>query len=124
MVWDWWKEDNEDGDDDRIDVGVPLRHSPLRSDIWIKTLGPERNPGIDQRTLWTTLRERIGELSQFPLHHVQCAIMVDTDGDDHSLAYLDLWGKERLMAGLDLVYTEDKLKMKIEHMEKSRSQLW
>jgi hypothetical protein len=70
------------------------------------TYGPRRDPGNIERTMWTVLLERLSELIGCPLEEVKdriedgCAVL------DHSLAMLSLYGKERLIKGLDMEYVD------------------
>jgi hypothetical protein len=65
------------------------------------TQGPRTN--VKERSLWTTLLERVAELMECPLENVRGAIEEDATPHSHSLAWLDLHGKETLMKGEDLV---------------------
>jgi len=67
------------------------------------TQGPRREPGRE-RSLWTTLLERLSELVECPLNEVRGRIEDGCDMPDHSLANLCLYGKERLVKGLDMEY--------------------
>ncbi|CAO2650281.1 Nn.00g015730.m01.CDS01 [Neocucurbitaria sp. VM-36] len=71
-----------------------------------RTQGPRKEPGSRGRTLFTTLLERMAELIECPLEEVKVRIEQYTDAKDHSLAYLDLVGKARLLQGLDLDYVD------------------
>ncbi|KAL1607751.1 hypothetical protein SLS60_002687 [Paraconiothyrium brasiliense] len=65
------------------------------------TQGPRR--AVKERSLWTTLLECMAELTECPLENVMGAIEEDAAAHNHSLAWLDLQGKETLMTGEDLV---------------------
>lgn len=67
-----------------------------------RTQGPLREPGLEGRSLFTTLLERLAELMKCTLEEVRSRIENDTDLQNHSLAYLDLEGKAQLMRGLNL----------------------
>ncbi|KAF2447448.1 hypothetical protein P171DRAFT_354920 [Karstenula rhodostoma CBS 690.94] len=65
------------------------------------TQGPRK--GVRERSLWTTLLERMAGLMACPLENVRGAIEEDAAPHDHDLAWLDLEGKASLMRGEDLV---------------------
>lgn len=65
------------------------------------TQGPRK--GVKERSLWTTLLERMAELMECPLENVRGAIEEDAAPRNHGLAWLGLEGKEALMKGEDLV---------------------
>ncbi|CAA9958725.1 hypothetical protein PTMSG1_02264 [Pyrenophora teres f. maculata] len=71
-----------------------------------RTQGPklEKGPG---RSLYTTLLERLAELVGCGLGDVRRRIEQDLERSDHSLAYLSLGGKARLLQGRDLEYLDD-----------------
>ena len=71
------------------------------------TQGPQPNPEMKQRSLFTTLLERMAELIRCPLEEVVGSILEDTEIPDHSLAWLSLANKARLLKGLDLEYVDD-----------------
>ncbi|KAF1840685.1 uncharacterized protein K460DRAFT_190917 [Cucurbitaria berberidis CBS 394.84] len=71
-----------------------------------RTQGPHKEPGANGRSLFTTLLERLAELMGCPLEEVESKIEQNTDKKDHSLAYLDLMGKARLLGGLDLTFVD------------------
>ena len=71
------------------------------------TEGPARNPVTRQRSLYTTLLDRLAELVGCPLSEVVSRILDDVEMPDHSLAWLSLAGKERLIQGLDLEYVDE-----------------
>ena len=70
------------------------------------TQGPRRRPGGGERSLWTTLLERLSELVDCPLSEVRRRIEDGCEATDHSLANLSLYGKERLVKGLDMRYVD------------------
>ncbi|KAF2793324.1 hypothetical protein K505DRAFT_277146 [Melanomma pulvis-pyrius CBS 109.77] len=70
------------------------------------TQGPAQNPVTRRRSLYTTLLERLAELIDCPPSEVVSRIIHDIEVPDHSLAWLDLRGKERLVQGLDLEYVD------------------
>lgn len=70
------------------------------------TQGPHRDPAKKERSLWTTLLERLADLASCPLEEVKGRIEDDVEPPDHSLAWLDLAGKARLMEGKDLDYID------------------
>ncbi|KAF2691033.1 hypothetical protein K458DRAFT_438741 [Lentithecium fluviatile CBS 122367] len=70
------------------------------------TQGPQRDPARRQRSLWTVLLERLAELVECPLEEVRGRIEEGCEAKDHSLAMLGLWGKERLVSGLDMEYVD------------------
>ncbi|KAF9740606.1 hypothetical protein PMIN06_000333 [Paraphaeosphaeria minitans] len=65
------------------------------------TQGPRK--GTREKSLWTTLLERVATLMQCPLENVRGAIEEDAAPHNHGLAWLDLKGKEALMSGEDVV---------------------
>ena len=65
------------------------------------THGPRKE--FRERSLWTTLLERVADLTECPLENVKGAIEEDAAPHEHHLAWLDLEGKETLMRGEDLV---------------------
>lgn len=65
------------------------------------THGPKRE--FRTRSLWTTLLERIAQLTSCPLENVRGAIEEDTAPYDHDLAWLDLEGKATLMKGDNVI---------------------
>jgi hypothetical protein len=71
------------------------------------TQGPERNPDLKLRSLYTTLLERMAELMESPLEEVVGRINEHIEATDHSLAWLSLSGKARLIQGLDLDYADE-----------------
>lgn len=71
------------------------------------TQGPERGPAMAQRSLFTTLLERLAELAECPLEEIRGRIEEDVEVSDHSLAWLDLKGKARLIQGSDLEYVDE-----------------
>ncbi|KAF2653879.1 hypothetical protein K491DRAFT_497864 [Lophiostoma macrostomum CBS 122681] len=71
------------------------------------TEGPERNPDSKPRTLYTTLLERMADLMESPLDEVVSRINEDVETADHSLAWLSLSSKARLIQGLDLDYADE-----------------
>lgn len=66
------------------------------------TQGPERDPASDKRSLWTGLLERLSLLIPCPLQQVQRRIQVQCDVPAHDLAWMGLYGKEKLLQGLDI----------------------
>jgi hypothetical protein len=66
------------------------------------TQGPEQSPAAKAQSLWTALLERMADLVQCPLSEVVDVITEDIMAPDHSLAWLSLAGKARLVRGLDL----------------------
>ncbi|KAF2189706.1 hypothetical protein K469DRAFT_747728 [Zopfia rhizophila CBS 207.26] len=71
------------------------------------TQGPAKNPVTKPRTLYTTLLERLAELYDCPLEEAVTLIEDDTDIPDHPLSCIGLWGKARLLKGLNLENGED-----------------
>ena len=71
-----------------------------------RTQGPHNEQGANGRSLFTTLLERLAELMEWPLEEVRSRIEQYTDAKSHSLAYLDLGGKARLLQGLDLEHID------------------
>lgn len=71
------------------------------------TEGPAQNPARKKRSLYTTLLERLAELVDCSLSEVVGRIINDVQAPGHSLAWLGLAGKERLVKGLDLEYVDD-----------------
>lgn len=67
-----------------------------------RTRGPHRDITSKQRTLFTTLLERMAELVGCPLDEVRARVEEHTDEKDHELAYLSLGGKARLIRGLNV----------------------
>ena len=67
-----------------------------------RTQGPQREPEQGERSLFTTLLQRLADSMDCPFDQVRSRIEQQTDAKDHSLAYLDLQGKARLMQGLDV----------------------
>jgi hypothetical protein len=67
--------------------------------------GPQREPG-GARSLWTILLERLSELMECPLNEVRVKVVDGCDVEDHSLANLGLYGKARLVQGLDMEYVD------------------
>jgi hypothetical protein len=65
-----------------------------------RTRGPQRESM--ERSLFTTLLERLAELAECTLDEVRAQVEDHTDAQDHSLAFLSLRGKERLIQGLDV----------------------
>jgi hypothetical protein len=70
------------------------------------TQGPQRDPRSRERTMWTVLLERLSELVGCPLENVRGRIEIGCELPDHSLAMLSLYGKERLVKGLDMEYVD------------------
>jgi len=70
------------------------------------TQGPHRESGAE-KSLYTTLLERMAELTECSMEVVQSRIEQDLERTDHSLAYLSLGGKARLLKGRDLEYADD-----------------
>lgn len=66
------------------------------------TYGPEQSPDAKSQTLWTALLERMAVLVECPLQEVVDVITEDIVTPDHSLAWLSLAGKARLVKGLNL----------------------
>lgn len=71
------------------------------------TQGPEQDPQTKPRTLFSTLLERMAELIQCPLQEVVGRIVEDVEVHDHSLAWLSLANKARLVQGLDVEYIDE-----------------
>lgn len=66
------------------------------------THGPHKE--YRERSLWTTLLERMAKLMEdCKLSNVRGAIEEDAASTSHHLAWLDMWGKETLMKGEDLI---------------------
>ncbi|KAF2637960.1 hypothetical protein P280DRAFT_86577 [Massarina eburnea CBS 473.64] len=70
------------------------------------TQGPLRNPGEEARSAWTIMLERMSELVKCPLEEVRSRIEEDCDDIGHSLTFLNLAGRRRLMEGKDLEYVD------------------
>lgn len=66
------------------------------------TYGPEQSPGAKSPSLWTALLERMAALAECPLQEVVDVTTEDIAAPDHSLSWLSLAGKARLVRGLDL----------------------
>jgi hypothetical protein len=86
-IHDWFLESEMEG------VGV-MGMPPI-------TQGPRNSS--KESSLWTTLLERVAGLMECPVENVKGAIEEDAEPHNHSLAWLDLEGKETLMKGEDLV---------------------
>ncbi|RMZ69110.1 hypothetical protein GMOD_00003029 [Pyrenophora seminiperda CCB06] len=71
-----------------------------------RTQGPQRAAGKG-RSMYTTLLERMAELIGCTLAEVRTRVEQDLERTDHSLAYLSLGGKARLLQGRDIVYIDD-----------------
>lgn len=71
-----------------------------------RTQGPQQAPGKGT-SLYTTLLERMAELMACPLAAVQPTLDQDLDRKDHSLAFLCLGDKARLLEGRDVRYFDD-----------------
>lgn len=67
-----------------------------------RTHGPQKEVGQKGRSLFTTLLERLADEIGSPLAEVRSRVETSTDDQNHSLAYLDLEGKARLMQGLNV----------------------
>ncbi|KAK7193505.1 hypothetical protein DPSP01_000066 [Paraphaeosphaeria sporulosa] len=65
------------------------------------TQGPRK--GTKEKSLWTTLLERVAGLMECPLENVRGAVEEDAAPHNHGLAWLDLEGKAALMKGEDVV---------------------
>ncbi|KAH7385808.1 hypothetical protein BKA66DRAFT_569640 [Pyrenochaeta sp. MPI-SDFR-AT-0127] len=72
-----------------------------------RTQGPHKEPGSKGQSLFTAMLERMAELIKCPVEDVRARIEQNTDAKGHSLAYLDLEGKARLMQGLNLEFVGD-----------------
>ncbi|KAF2018858.1 hypothetical protein BU24DRAFT_405604 [Aaosphaeria arxii CBS 175.79] len=66
------------------------------------TQGPFKKPGTRPRSLYTTLLERMAELTKCPLSDVVDNTLDEVENPNHDLAWIDLYDKARLIAGLDL----------------------
>jgi hypothetical protein len=66
-----------------------------------RTQGPQREQG-KERSLFTTLLERLAELMDCRLEDVRPRVEQHLAATTHSTAYLSLGGKARLLEGLDL----------------------
>jgi hypothetical protein len=66
-----------------------------------RTQGPQRE--AVGRSLFTTLLERLGECMECSLEEVRSRVEGLIEDRDHSLGYLTLGGKERLLQGLNVV---------------------
>ncbi|KAH7085804.1 hypothetical protein BKA63DRAFT_432269 [Paraphoma chrysanthemicola] len=66
-----------------------------------RTHGPQREAGSKDRTLFTSMLERMAELEKCPLDEVRARVEERTDSKDHTLAFLSLDGKARLIRGLE-----------------------
>lgn len=67
-----------------------------------RTQGPHEEPGSEKQSLFTALLERMAELIECRVEEVRSRIEQHTDEKSHSLAFLGLEGKARLLQGLDL----------------------
>jgi hypothetical protein len=67
-----------------------------------RTQGPHRDAANKERTLFTTLLERMAELVGCLLGEVKARVEEHTDEKDPELAFLSLGGKARLVQGLDV----------------------
>ncbi|KAF2855947.1 hypothetical protein T440DRAFT_383796 [Plenodomus tracheiphilus IPT5] len=67
-----------------------------------RTQGPQRGVGQRGRSLFTTLLETLAGRVGCLLKEVRSRVEMHTDDKQHSLAYLDLEGKARLLRGLDV----------------------
>jgi hypothetical protein len=67
-----------------------------------RTQGPQKSVGIKGRSLFTTLLDRLTELSGCTLAQVRARVETEANSTDHGLAFLSLGGKERLIQGLDV----------------------
>lgn len=83
---DWFVEDAMQGVNE---IQPPITHGPRRE--------------FRARSLWTTLLERIAELTDCPVENVRGAVEEEAASYDHVLAWLDLEGKAMLMKGEDVV---------------------
>ncbi|KAF2706812.1 hypothetical protein K504DRAFT_459230 [Pleomassaria siparia CBS 279.74] len=72
------------------------------------TQGPSRDPNLVMRSLFTTLLDRLAELGDCKVSEIKGRIWEHVQIPDHSLAWLNLYGKERLVSGRDLDYLDDK----------------
>jgi hypothetical protein len=66
------------------------------------THGPTQNLETKQRTLYTKLHERIAELTGWRLNKVAGQILSNVEDHNHSLSWVGLAEKARLIQGLDL----------------------
>lgn len=66
------------------------------------TQGPEQDPKTRLRSLFTTLLERLAELRGCSLEEVAGSTKSAVEAPNHSLAWIDLAEKARLIQGLDL----------------------
>ena len=69
--------------------------------------GPGKKPGSGERSLFTTLLERLAERAQTSLDDVRARIEEQTSDPEHDLAWVNLHGKARLMAGRNWGWTEE-----------------
>ena len=83
--WEWPDEGNEE-----------LEFEPPR------TQGPRREESETPRSLFTTLLERLSEVTPYRLSDVKAEVELDLDESDHPLAYLNPGGKGRLLQGKNL----------------------
>lgn len=67
-----------------------------------RTSGPQREKGSMMRSLFTSMLERMAELEGCLVGEVRSRIEERTDAKDHSMAFLSLDGKARLIKGLDM----------------------
>lgn len=77
-----------------------------------RTQGPKKRPEDIGRSLFTTLLERLAECEGTSLDEVRERIEVKTNNPDHALAYLDLYGKARLMEGRNWDWAEGEKQQK------------
>lgn len=87
---DWFVGPEAEGADGAEGFGMP----PI-------TQGPQKER--PERSLWSALLERLAKLTECPVENVKGAIEEDAEPHNHSLAWLDLKGKETLMRGEDIV---------------------
>jgi hypothetical protein len=73
-----------------------------------RTQGPKKEPGSLGRSLFTTMLERLAECVGCSLDEVRGRIEEQTNDPEHSLSYLNLHGKARLMEGRNWDWKEEE----------------
>ncbi|KAH7114322.1 hypothetical protein B0J11DRAFT_133270 [Dendryphion nanum] len=80
----------------------------IQSDfVPINTQGPHREPGTRSRSLWTTVQERLADLSDCPLNEVVDRVIEEIEEPGHWHSWMGLAGKAELMKGLNLTNEYD-----------------
>ncbi|UPX10747.1 uncharacterized protein EKO05_0001388 [Ascochyta rabiei] len=73
-----------------------------------RTQGPKKEPGSRGRSLFTTVLERLAECVKCSLDEVRAKMEEQTNDPEHSLSYLNLYGKARLLEGRNWNWAEEE----------------